>query len=403
LRVSLPINVCFNWAVWTIGRLNTAWVSFTWHLGDKLTLLIVFLTVVTSYMASWFMPASARLLVNSLIWGSLWFFYTPSFFWFFVSFEFLLFPTLFLILGWGYQVERLNAAQYFILYTQLFSLPCLWRILLYGLQVNSFLIWSPTRVTIGFVLGFLMFIAFLVKLPLYILHLWLPKAHVEAPTIGSVVLAGLLLKLGVAGLIRLINLFHLQPSQAFLLLGLGGAAIAGASIVFQRDLKALVAFASINHINFLLAALQTHTRFSQERRWWLALVHGIVASFLFSLAGGTRRKARTRTLYLVTGWGVIRSGVWWSVVLGLRANIGLPPTLNRISELLNISFLYQVSLSWGVLLVAIVLIVSYMSLFLLLHSREIKATNLQVWRITELRYLHQRWGLFLSPGLIRML
>jgi len=72
--------------------------------------------------------------------------------------------------------------------------------------------------------------------------------------------------LGVAGLIRLINLFHLQPSQAFLLLGLGGAAIAGASIVFQRDLKALVAFASINHINFLLAALQTHTRFSQERR-----------------------------------------------------------------------------------------------------------------------------------------
>jgi NADH-ubiquinone oxidoreductase chain 4 len=112
----------------------------------------------------------------------------------------------------------------------------------------------------------LIFIAFLVKLPLYVLHLWLPKAHVEAPTIGSVVLAGLLLKLGVAGLIRLINLFHLQPRQAFLLLGLGGAAIAGASIIFQRDLKALVAFASVNHMNFLLAALQTHTRFSQERR-----------------------------------------------------------------------------------------------------------------------------------------
>lgn len=118
---------------------------------------------------------------------------------------------------------------------------------------------------------------------------------------GSVVLAGLLLKLGVAGLIRLMNLFHLQPGQVFLFLGLGGAAIAGASIVFQRDLKALVAFASINHMNFLLAALQTHATLSQESSWWLALVHGVVASFLFSLAGGARRKARTRTLYLVTG------------------------------------------------------------------------------------------------------
>jgi len=121
-------------------------------------------------------------------------------------------------------------------------------------------------VTIGFILGVFLFIAFLVKLPLYVLHLWLPKAHVEAPTMGSVVLAGLLLKLGVAGLIRLINLFHLQPGQVFLFLGLGGAAIAGASIVFQRDLKALVAFASINHINFLLAALQRHATLSQERR-----------------------------------------------------------------------------------------------------------------------------------------
>lgn len=274
---------------------------------------------------------------------------------FYVFFEISLIPTLILILGWGYQPERLQAGSYIMLYTVGASLPLLiillWHCSFYStIDVQS--LNKVRRLTFNvltiFVLG-----AFLCKLPIYGVHLWLPKAHVEAPLAGSMILAGILLKLGGFGLYEIricFNLFLGSVRTFICVLGLWGGFIATLICIRQVDVKALVAYSSVGHMRIVV------TGFILGRNWGFfsavvtMVAHGLSSSAMFCLAYFTYKKRHTRRIYYIKGilvcYPVLR--LWWFIFCCV--NIACPPTLNLIGELTAVPILWHFNLYLGVVL-----------------------------------------------------
>uniref|UniRef100_A0A1W5YJL3 NADH-ubiquinone oxidoreductase chain 4 n=1 Tax=Acrossocheilus wuyiensis TaxID=1776113 RepID=A0A1W5YJL3_9TELE len=325
---------------------------------------------------------------------------------FYIMFEATLIPTLIIITRWGNQTERLSAGTYFLFYTLAGSLPLLVALLLLQqstgtlsmlvlqysqpLQLNS---WGHTIWWAGCL------IAFLVKMPLYGVHLWLPKAHVEAPVAGSMVLAAVLLKLGGYGMMRMMVMLDplsKELAYPFIILALWGIIMTGSICLRQTDLKSLIAYSSVGHMGLVAGGILIQTPWGFSGAIILMIAHGLASSALFCLANTAYERTHSRTMVLARGLQVIfpLTAIWWFIAN--LANLALPPLPNLMGELMIITTLFNWS-PWTILLTGLgTLITASYSLYMFLMSQRGPTPN----HITGLQPFHTREHLLMTLHLI---
>jgi len=366
IAANRPTTVAATSAPWAL-EFNRPWIAsfgVRFHLGmDGLSWALLLLTAflgAIAVLASWKeIQERVGFFHFNLLWtlaGVTGVFLAADMFLFYFFWEMMLIPMYLLIGIWGHE-RRIYAATKFFLFTQAGGLLLLLAIvgLAYFHRHASgeltfdyiALLDTPMSATAArwLMLGF--FVAFAIKLPMFPFHTWLPDAHTEAPTAGSIILAGLLLKTGAYGLLRFAAPFFPGASREFapLFIWLGAIGVLyGAVLAFaQTDLKRLVAYTSVSHLGFVLIGVYALNRVAAQGAVMQMICHGLSTGALFALVGALAERVHTRDMSRLGGlWGVApKMGA--AALLFAMASLGLPGLGNFVAEILVLAGSWRVA------------------------------------------------------------
>lgn len=375
------------------------------HLAaDGLSLILVLLTAflgLAAVVSSWTeIRDKAGFFHLNLLWiiaGIIGVFLSIDLFLFYFFWELMLVPMYFLIALWGHENRRYASFKFFI-FTQAGGLLMLIAILglyfVHGKATGSYsfdymeLLGTPMTAGTGFWLMLGFFAAFAVKLPMVPFHNWLPDAHTEAPTAGSVILAGLLLKTGAYGLIRFVVPLFPHAAREFapaaMIMGVVGILYGAVTAFGQTDLKRLVAYTSVSHMGFVLLGVAVWSEIALQGAIMQIICHGVATGALFIIVGALQERIHTREMSSMGGLWESAPRLAGAALFFALASLGLPGLGNFIGEFLILLGAYKTNVAVASVAATGIIAATIYSLWIV--QRAFHGPNAQNWRIPDLSF-----------------